>query len=280
MVLMSAVAAATNGAVRQAAPWIARLARLGYAAKALLYLTVGGLAASAALGVGGKVGADSQSAMRALLTVVERTVGRVLLGVVALGLFGYALWRLAEGLADPERHGHAPKGLVLRARSIGTGLIHLVLAYTAISLALGHYASGAGSDESERWTGRALAVPGGTPVLWGVAAGLVGYGLYQLHRAWRSKLGKRLVLPATSRRWVIVASRFGIASRGVVFGMMGVLIARAVHHRDASEAGGVGDSLRELLALGRWPFLVISLGLMAYGVHQILNARYRRIRVH
>jgi hypothetical protein len=31
--------------------------------------------------------------------------------------------------------------------------------------------------------------------------------------------------------------------------------------------------------MGRWPFLVIAFGLIAYGVYELLNARYRAIAV-
>jgi hypothetical protein len=34
-----------------------------------------------------------------------------------------------------------------------------------------------------------------------------------------------------------------------------------------------------LAAIGRWPFVVVALGLAAYGVYELVNARYRRIRV-
>nr|MBA3556337.1 DUF1206 domain-containing protein [Gemmatimonadales bacterium] len=48
------------------APWIERLARVGYAAKALLYATVGILAAQAALGRGGRT-TDTRGALREVL---------------------------------------------------------------------------------------------------------------------------------------------------------------------------------------------------------------------
>ena len=34
-----------------------------------------------------------------------------------------------------------------------------------------------------------------------------------------------------------------------------------------------------LAGIGRWPFVVVALGLVAYGVYELVNARYRRIRV-
>jgi hypothetical protein len=41
----------------------------------------------------------------------------------------------------------------------------------------------------------------------------------------------------------------------------------------------VRESLRTLERTGHWAFVAVALGLMAYGVYQLLNARYRNIRV-
>jgi len=78
---------------------------------------------------------------------------------------------------------------------------------------------------------------------------------------------------------VIAASRFGIAARGVVFGTIGILLVRGIQHRDPSEARGMRAALLQLFELGRWPFLAVAIGLVAYGIYQFINARYRRIAV-
>lgn len=270
---------AAADAVHEVAPWIERLARLGFLAKAVLYVTIGALAALAALGEGGQAGPDSRGAMVALL---RQPYGRALLGVIALGLFGYALWRIVEGITDPEGRGHGARGLALRARSLATAVLHGGLGYSALLLALGTGSGRGGGPQARHWTAQALATPGGITALYLVAAAFITYGAYQLVQAARSKLARQLALgrlSARARAWVVGTSRVGIAARGVVFGMVGVLLARATARRDPSEAGGIGDSLRELVTLGRWPFAAVAVGLIAYGVYQAINARYRRIAV-
>jgi hypothetical protein len=78
---------------------------------------------------------------------------------------------------------------------------------------------------------------------------------------------------------VIGLSRAGIAARGVVFGLIGVLMVRAARQHDPEQAGGLRESLEMLEGMGRWPLGLVALGLVAYGVYELLNARYRRIRV-
>jgi hypothetical protein len=111
---------------------------------------------------------------------------------------------------------------------------------------------------------------------------VVAYACYQLYRAWAAKLGRQLDLGAVSAgigRWVIGISRAGLAARGIVFGLVGVLLVRAARSGDPEQAGGMRESLDMLAGMGRWPLAVVALGLVAYAVYELLNARYRRIRV-
>ena len=48
----------------------------------------------------------------ALQTILLAPLGRGLLGLVALGLLGYATWRLFQGIVDPDDEGGDAKGLI------------------------------------------------------------------------------------------------------------------------------------------------------------------------
>jgi hypothetical protein len=85
----------------EVAPWIERLARVGYAAKAVLYATIGILAAPAALGDGERT-TDTGGALRELL---RAPYGRTMLIVVAVGLLGYSLWLFVRAATDAEHCG-------------------------------------------------------------------------------------------------------------------------------------------------------------------------------
>jgi Domain of Unknown Function (DUF1206) len=259
------------------APWIERMARVGYTAKGILYMTIGYLAAEAAFGPGGGV-TDTRGALRA---VKSASLGQALLLVIAAGLLGYAAWRLVEAVIDPERRGTKPKAILMRAGYAGRGVFHAGLGLTAIRLALG-YGSGSGGGQAPHWTARAFRVPGGELLVWLAAAWIAGYGLYQFYRAWSPQMRKHLglaELPQGLRRWVLGVSRFGIAARGVVFCLIGFFLGHAALRHDPAQAGGVRESLSTLANTGRWPFAVVAFGLIAYGVFQLVNARYRRIRV-
>src|SRR5688500_18031438 len=100
-------------AVNDAAPWVERVARVGFVAKGVLYLTIGVLSARAALGAGGRTVTDTHSAMN----VLNGAFGRPLLAVLAGGLAGYGLWRVIAAFTDAEGDGRDAKGIAMRIGS-------------------------------------------------------------------------------------------------------------------------------------------------------------------
>ena len=73
-------------------------------------VVVGALALLASVGQGGRAG-DSKDALRAVLA---GPFGALVVGLIALGLCGFALWRLVEGVTDADRRGTSAKGLAVR----------------------------------------------------------------------------------------------------------------------------------------------------------------------
>jgi hypothetical protein len=260
-------------AKRDVAPWVERLARVGYIAKGVLYATVGALAAGAAFGHG-----ETTDPRGAMTKVLGAPFGKWLLVIIAVGLFGYATWRCASAIVDAERRGNDLKGLALRASFLARGIAHGVLGYSAARLAFD--ASPEQADRSKQATDVAMRAPGGVWIVWAAAILIGGFGLYQLYRAAAAKLSKQLhqdEVRAEVGRWVVGVSRFGIAARGLVFLAIGWTVGKAAAEHNPANAGGIDDALDRLIQLGALPYAAIGGGLIAYGVYELLNARYRRI---
>lgn len=266
-----------RAAARQAAPWVEKLARMGYAAKGIVYLIIGGIAARAAFGSGERV-QGSQGAMRAIL---DQPGGRLLLGLVALGLAGYALWRFVQAALDPEHKGTDAGGAAKRAGYAVSGVIHTGLALAALRMVAGR--GGGGGDRTDDWTATLMRQPMGRWLVAAVGLGIVGYGVYALYRAYAVKLSKQLDLsrmgPA-AREWAVRSGRAGIAARGVVFAVMGFFLLMAALHSNPREARGLDGALQALQeqAYGPWLLGLVALGLVGYGIYQLVEARYRRIQ--
>ena len=274
--------AATNAATtaRQIAPWVERLARVGYAAKGVVYVLIGGLAARAALGAGGRT-TDSGGALE---TIGHGAFGTLLLALIAAGLLGYAAWRFIAAAMDAERKGSDGKGIAKRAAGAGRGLLYVGLALQAVRLIQGTSNSGGGDSRAEDWTARLMAAPFGRWLVAAVGLGVLAYAFYQLYRAYAAKVRKHLdlgSLSAQAQRLVVAVGRFGIGARGVVFVVIGWFLVRAARQADASQASGVAEALRTLAAQphGKWILALTGLGFVAYGIYEFVNARYRRIAV-
>jgi hypothetical protein len=254
---------------------IETLARLGYGARGIVYSLVGGLALLAAIGSGGQTG-GSRSALQTLLS---QPFGRVWLGVIALGLFGFCAWRVLEALTDADRLGSDLKGLGTRAAHLISGVIYAGLALSALNLALGQGGGGGEDQAAQDWTAWLLSQPFGQWLVGLIGIAITGTGLAFVWKAWRGDVTAYLVLPADKRDWFVSLGRMGFAARGVVFLLIGGFLILAAVHSSSSDVHGLGGALQ---ALEQQPYgwvllSLTALGLFAFGVFGLIQARYRHI---
>lgn len=264
----------------KARPWVRTLARLGYATKGVVYTIIGVIAALAALRGGGET-TDSHGALE---EIVRRPYGHVLLVVVAAGLAGYALWRLTQAVLDTEDKGSEWKGLAVRAGYACIGFVYFGLGYSALSLTLGGDAGDSSDEKSRYWTATFMVLPFGRLLIGLGGLGFIGFGLWQCYKAYKRKFRKkmkRVELGEGADRFITRVGQFGFASRGVVFGVVGVFLIQAALRARAHEARGLAGALRALeeQPAGPWVLGVVALGLVAYGLLMFALALYRRIDV-
>ena len=159
------------------------LARAGLAARGVVYLVIGVLAIKLALGEGGK--ATNQQG--ALQTIAKQPFGTVLLIMVAVGLAGYASWRLLRAAV-----GHGPEAAddtKERIDGVVSGIGYAALCVTAVKILAGSGGGGGGSQAGKA-TGGVLGWPAG---VWLVAiAGviIVGVGVEQGYKGLTRKFLK------------------------------------------------------------------------------------------
>jgi hypothetical protein len=259
-------------------PWFTSLARAGYAAKGAIYLIMGALALTAALG-GGATPTDQKGAFE---NIVDHPFGQSLLLVVSIGLVGYALWCLCQAILDVDGKGTSAKGVVTRIGYCVVGITYLALAFGAFKLATGGSA-GKNSDTATRdFTAQLLTKPLGIVlvVLFGLGALAVAGVLY--YRAWNADF-ENLIRPKElgqkGKDLLVTLGRVGYASLGVVFTEISIFLVVAALHHNPDEAQGLGGALRQMeqQPFGGLLLAVVALGLIAYGVYSVASARYRRV---
>ncbi|MBB6099080.1 hypothetical protein HNR42_002516 [Deinobacterium chartae] len=266
-------------AVHRTAPWVERLARMGYAAKGSIYIVIGLLALRSALGQGGRA-TDSRGAIQEIGT---QPYGQLLLWALALGLVGYALWQAVRATLDPEHKGHSPTGLAKRIGYAVSAVVYVGLALTSLRLALGQGGGGGGQAE-EDWTARLMSEPFGQVLVGAAGAAIIAFALFQFVLAYNAKFMDKLDLSGRQARrhdWVERLGRAGISARGVVLAVVGIFLVQAALYYEPERAGGLSEALRELAhqPFGPWLLGAVAAGLAAYGLFAWAQAAYRHLRV-
>jgi hypothetical protein len=274
-----------NRTARSAASsrWMTILARLGYAAKGVVYLIIGWLAVLLAIGDGGKT-TDQRGALQ---TIYEQPYGKFLLAIVVIGLLGFAIWCFLQAWFDTEGKGRDIKGIIGRIGYAVVGVTYAILAFGAFQLIAGTGTSSttkSTTSSTQDVTAQLLKHSWGVAVVVILGLIVIGVACYMFAKAYTAKFQRRLLLTGVSaqlKRVVIFLGRFGYAALGVVFSIIGVfLIVAAVQH-NPHDAKGLDTALRVLIQQPFGPFLlgIVALGLIAYGIYSFVEARYRRIGV-
>jgi hypothetical protein len=260
---------------RQAGPWVERLARLGYIAKGVIYAVIGFLALREAVGAGGR----STDPSGAIHSIGTQPFGGVMLALLAVGLACYALWKVVQGVKDPDGKGSDAHGIVRRVAYVGSGALYGLLAYTAAQSILGAEDT---SEDAATASAMAFQPPLGPILVWLVGTIVVAVGLYQLYAAYEAKFRDDLRLQQmgeTEERWIIYAGRIGTAARAIAIGVAGAFLLLAAYQSDPSKARGLGAALEivQLQPLGPYMLGTIAIGFLVYGAFMFAIARYRRI---
>ncbi|MGC9669424.1 DUF1206 domain-containing protein [Planosporangium sp. 12N6] len=251
------------------------LTRIGFIGYGLLHLAVGWIAVQLALGRPTGDG-DQAGAFRYL---GDQPFGRFLLMVTVLGLAAMALWQLLLAfIGHREERGFSRTAE--RVASAARTVIYAALAWTAYRVVVGTPTSNA--EQTQAATAGVMSHPAG---LWlvgiaGVAVVATGVGLV-VYGARRS-FEKRLMISRMSRRSRVTAVRLGqlgYITKGVAFGIVGVLLFQAVTSHNPAKSRGLDAALRLLVAQPYGPALLflIAIGFGSFGVYCFFQSRYRRV---
>src|SRR5688572_25994411 len=234
----------------------------------------------AAFNIGGETaqGADKQGVFQ---TILEQPFGQIMLGLVAVGLLFYALWRIIQALKDTENKGNDLKGMGRRIGYLFSGVIYGALAFYAAQLVMGDNQS-QGGDSRQTLAQKLLEQPYGKWLAGAVAVGIILVGLNQIYRGWSGKYKKQVQsagLKHETESLMIRAGKFGYMARGIVWLIIGYLFLKAAMHSNPQEAGGTGSAFSFLQDSAYGSFLLgaVAIGLICYGVFMFMRAKFQPI---
>jgi Domain of Unknown Function (DUF1206) len=253
-----------------------RLARAGLVARGVVYGLIGILAIKVAFGSGGET-TDQQGALK---TIAGQPFGKVLLVLVAIGLAGYALWRLVRAAI-----GHGPEtgedDAKDRISGVVSGIAYGALCFTAVKILIGS-SSSSSSSKTEKATGGVLDWPLGRYLV--IVAGLVVLGvavdqaLKGIKQKFREDAKTGEMSPRVDQAYTAVGV-VGHLARAVVFALIGWFVIKAAIDYDPDKAVGLDQALAKLSSSAFGPVVlgIVAAGLIAFACYSVLDARYRRV---
>lgn len=252
-----------------------RVARVGFVAKGIVYMLIGGLSVRAV-----SAGRDAKGPAGVIEQMVDAPFNEVLLVATAVGLACYGLWRVIGSALFPADAEGGPKGWGKRLGYVSTGATHLLFAGYAAYLALG-YDAGEGEGAEQSLTAVVLAWPGGVWLIGALGAAFFGTAGFQIYQGFIKdplEPHRTAQMSAAERRLACWVARAGLAARAVVFAIIGAFLVIAAWRTDPDEVRGLGDALGEVAAQPHGMVLlgVMALGFAAYGVYCFSLARYAR----
>src|SRR6266496_608662 len=273
---MSAIATARQKGtelLKEARPWIEPLARLGYAAKGIVYVMIGVMSWLFAVGKR-REPADFSTV---LLQLLREPFGQVLLAALTIGLFGYGLWCLIQAIMDTEHKGTTLFGIVTRIFYAGVGIVYWAVGWSAVQLLTRTASVRPGDQPEQEWAARVFAFAPITRWLAiTVGFGFLGFCVYEIRRLYVE--GFEILRPEGRKEAIdnlaMRIGQIGITARAVVFAIIGIFLTWSGITFDPTKVRGMSGALRAVRQEphGTWLLIAIAFGLIAYGVYVLLLA--------
>ncbi len=249
-----------------------KVIRFGWIAKGFVYAVLALLTFEVVFAPSGGSQASSTGVLQ---RVSAQPFGQILLIALAAGLIAYSLGRLAEAtfLADDD------EGWLDRLGYLRSALFYGFIAVLAIVQVMSG-ASASSSSGGGGWTADVMGMPWGRWLVGLIGVAIVGFGAWY---AWRGvsqsfmddlNTGEMDGDTRTTARWLGTGGYLG---RALSFGLIGAFFTLAAIQYDPDKAKGLDKALAEIADTAWGPFVIVALGvgLAAYAVYCLFEARYR-----
>lgn len=268
---------------------ISKLRSAGFFTKGVVYILVGVLTFMAAFGLGG----DVTSTDGVISFLLGLPLGKLLVGVVSLGLFAYTLWRLVQVWLRPKKDGGKKpsnwKGVLTRMRYFYSAVFYAIIAYSFAEPLLddlwGEEESpkpGEGIEQEKAALGELLSEEFGATLIGLVALIVAAQAVMQFRLAYSAKFMKKIdQYPDLKHEYEFIrkSGRYGYIARGVVFGIIAFFLIKVIMLHNAEVYKGTEGALQYLLSFSYGSLLLgaTATGLIGYGIFNMMVARHAKL---
>ncbi|MEV0646173.1 DUF1206 domain-containing protein [Phytomonospora sp. NPDC050363] len=248
-------------------PAIAKLAKIGFASRGVIYVLMGVFA----LGIAFQSSSKKADKSGAIHTVAETPFGSVLLWVMAIGLTALVIWQVADAIVGTDTKD--------RVEAVARSVVYTLLVISILGLLLAGKDAASTDSQSKDVTAKLLELPAGQILVFAVALILAVVGVVWIVEGWTEKFMKDMhVTSPRAVRPVTNLGKAGYIARGVIAIVAGVFIGKAAIDYDPKEAVGIDGALRALTEApaGRWLLAVVALGLILFAGYCVAEARWHR----
>jgi hypothetical protein len=260
-------------------------ARVGLAARSVVYVIFGYLVARIALGALGDPGTSEHADVPGVAqALASQTGGAIIVFLLGLGLLLFAGFSALDAILHHEHEHPDAKRWFDQAISVWTMLVYAGFGGYCLVTAIGNTATSAQQSDQRpvEWSARVLRWPLGVVWLFLLGAILAVTAVVLLAQAvrqsFRGQLNERR-LRGLPRPIMLTLGTVGYVGRAALFGIVAFFVLKATFTEDPNHGEGVDGSVRILAASTAGPALlwVLALTLCCYGVYLGMEGRYRRV---
>jgi hypothetical protein len=225
---------------------------------------------------------DAATSAGAVAWLAHQPLGKFLLVALTVALFALALWRfLCAAMGDPVE-GDKPKD---RLKYAVLGAVYLLLAVSTLGVTIANWtysgqsssSENSGDEGSQKAASTLFHWPGGRWLVGILGVAIIGYAGYNFYK---QVINKKFAdcLDADDDSWIVRFGRLGYTAQSLVYAVVGFFFVEAAISFRSTTAKGPSGALIELgdTAAGKVLLWVIAIGLFAYGIFCISEAKYRR----
>ena len=250
------------------------MARIGFAARALVYLLVGGFATAAALGFG----AQPHGIMDAVRAVADTGLQIVLAAIIGVGLACLAAYFAITGLRRCWR-ARGTRAWLFAAGMIGDAIVYAAVMISVLGIVVGWQLSG--EQQTQTWAAWVLAHPFGRGLIGFVGFIILACGVGVTVWVTTTDIDRDVDLPEDQKRAIQPVGRIGLAGRGLAVLLVGIYWLSAAMHGEPSQAHELGGALQTVQQNRYGWMLLLPLGVafIASASFDFIEALYHEPRL-